>query len=275
MDWIPQKNFVQQKKDTEMNKRGEAVSQKNPGYIDREIRLRRKESAQKEKILQKKSEDVVQCVPDPVEEIALEGDMEMVRAQVNEVMEVIRNQVMNNVEMVHKLQENQGRDAWVYAGIFRRNDSLLQILESWDNTWSLERTCGLLLDLGLVLRRLCDDMEIMNDTLIGGRDRNTHRVDRNSAWAREFVPENARLQAGPSATTGQLLRLLHNYRDVIDRIHMQSVMVGAIQYWKNGSWIKRIMGDYHTAVEVWAVYMHYLEEVPEQTPEQTSMDVTR
>ncbi|MDE7297714.1 MAG: hypothetical protein K2N94_02650 [Lachnospiraceae bacterium] len=202
---------------------------------------------------------IVQCDPDPVERIALEGDMQETTEQVNAAMRTLKARIQANAAMSWRLREKTGRDAWVYAGFFRKNDKLSQILQDWDETWSLQRTCGLLLDLGLALRSLCEPMEIMNKRLERGRDKESHRVNRGSVWARKYVPEYAKLQSGPSATTGQLLRLLNQFRDAIDLTQIQAIMTGVVDYWKNGSLIKWILGDYHTAVEVWAVYMWYLK----------------
>ena len=206
------------------------------------------------------AERIIQCAPDPVEEIALEGDMQETKALVDRMMGTLKDKIQRNDRMARRLRQRTGRDAWVYAGFFQRNNMLYQILEGWDESWSLRRTCGLLLDLGLALRELCNPMEIMNKRLSRGRNHVTHRVIRESKWATEDVPQGAELQSGPSATTGQLLRLLNQFRDVISAAEIEAVMTGAVDYWKNGSTIKWLLGDYHTAVEVWAVYMWYLQQ---------------
>lgn len=207
-----------------------------------------------------KGAGVVQRIPDPVEHIVMEEEIAQVKVDVDNAMTRLRDEVLENEVMVHRLRGRTGRDAWVYAGFFERSQSLLQILNSWSQQWTIENTCGLLLDLGLALRNLCEEMIIMNGELNNGRVHGEHRVDRESDWALQDVPAGAAMQAGPSATSGQLLRLLHHFRNQINIREIEAIMIGVVKYWKDGSFIKRLLGHYHTAVEVWSVYMYYLEE---------------
>lgn len=271
MDWRTQEVWEESKKQrTAQKKQKENKDDKFIG-LDRDVRFQRTHIS-----AQNMEKAVVQLVPDPIKADLYERNdtKESVTQDVNRAMFELRRAIINNAEMVDNLQRT-GRDAWVYAGFFSRNDSLYNILLRWGDSWTLENTCGLLLDLGLALRRNCNRADIlfrgihpgsqrapiMNDMLNAGRING--RYDRNSEWARNFVPTGSELQSGPSATTGQLLRLLFHFKEELElgMDQIEAIMIGAVEYWDHGSTIKWILGKYHTAVEVWAVYNYYLEEI--------------
>lgn len=204
---------------------------------------------------------------DLVEKIVLEEeDLGEVKKDIDIAMEYIKDKIMSWAEesqLVANKLASKGRDAWVYAGFFSRNKTLHQHLEGWNNTWSIEKSCGLLLDLGNALRSLCQQQTIMNSTMKESR-KEGHEIDRSSDWAKDYVPTGAKLQSGASATTGNLLRILHHLElKNIDQI--EAIMIGVIKYWRDGSIIKWLRGEFHTASEVWAVYMYYVEEYYDQT----------
>ena len=205
---------------------------------------------------------VAQRKDDPVEKAVLNDDeLVGVKADVDAAMKKIKDKIVSwakeSNDVAKKLQST-GRDAWVYAGFFKRNNTLKQHLENWDESWSLENTCGLLLDLGNTLRRLCTEGKVMNDTMKGSRS-SDHGLDKTSTWAKDFVPEESKLQSGVSATTGNLLRTLREL-DVTSNDEIEALMIGVVKFWRDGSWIKWIRGEFHTAAEVWAAYTYHLEE---------------
>jgi len=201
---------------------------------------------------------------DSVESIVLDDEpMGDVKEDVDIAMEKVIARIKawaRESEAVGAQLENIGRDAWVYRGFFKRNQTLMQHVDAWSDKWSVKKTCGLLLDLGNALRRLCPDEDrvVMNDVMADSRGDN-HAVDPDSQWATEFNSGGAKVQSGVSATTGNLLRTLRHL-DVTTTNEIEAIMIGVVKYWKDGSLIKRIRGEFHTASEVWAAYMYHLEK---------------
>ncbi|MDM8255367.1 hypothetical protein [Phocaeicola barnesiae] len=213
---------------------------------------------------------------DPIEEAILKDtDYDEIKSNINKAMEkikkIIKNWANQDSHIKRKLNETVGRDVWVYRGFFHRHDTLMKCLEDWDESWSFIQTCGLLLDLGNNLRHFKiikgegSPPPIMNQEMKESR-LNGNKINRDSKWAKD-LPEGTKLQSGVSATTGNLLNLLKKINKLnIEEI--ESIIVGVISYWKNGSWIKWITGSFHTATEVWSAYTYYLENVQEQSQKQ-------
>lgn len=206
---------------------------------------------------------------DPIEEAILKDtDYDEIKSNINKAMgkiiKIIKDWAGKDSYIIKMLNKTVGRDVWVYRGFFHRHDTLMKCLEDWDESWSFIQTCGLLLDLGNNLRRSQiikgegSTPEIMNQEMKESR-LNGHKINRDSKWAKD-LPEGTKLQSGVSATTGNLLNLLKKINELnIEEI--ESIIVGVISYWKNGSWIKWITGSFHTATEVWSAYTYYLETV--------------
>ena len=221
---------------------------------------------------------------DPIEEAILKDtDYDEIKSNINKAMkkikEIIKNWANQNSHIKRKLNETVGRDVWVYRGFFHRHDTLMKCLEDWDESWSFIQTCGLLLDLGNNLRHFKiikgegSPPPIMNQEMKESR-LNGNKINRDSKWAKD-LPEGTKLQSGVSATTGNLLNLLKKINELnIEEI--ESIIVGVISYWKNGSWIKWITGSFHTATEVWSAYTYYLETVhfSEKVQEQSQKQET-
>jgi len=202
---------------------------------------------------------------DPVEDAVLSDTnvKEAIDTAMDKIKDKISKWAKKNKNVKKKLNGCVGRDAWVYRGFFGRKDTLQKCIDKWDSNWTIEQTCGLLLDLGNALRHFCqthepeENKKTMTDIMKGSR-KTEHKVDRQSRWALEFVPAGTKLQSGVSATTGNLLRVIREL-DVNTIDEIESIMVGVIKYWKNGSWIKWLLGQFHTAAEVWSAYTYYLE----------------
>ena len=200
----------------------------------------------------------VQLAEDPIESVIMQGDLETVKRDVNNAMEriIVKLQTLAKVDNnIHAALQGQGRDAWVYAGFFNRNKSLLSHLDQWSENWGLKKTCGLLLDLGLAVRRSFSDISGMTPEMRGSRG-GDHKVNKNGVWA-QGLPKGTQVQAGVSATTHNLLRTLIGLK-VVEWGEIEAIMIGVIKYWKSGSKIKRLRGEFHTAAEVWAAYQSQL-----------------
>lgn len=197
---------------------------------------------------------------DAVAGIVNEENDAVVRGDIVAAMEKIKARLKKwateDVRVENTLKKKTGRDAWVYAGFRGRKRTLGEHLDRWDESWGINKTCGLLLDLGNALRSLCPKMEIMNDEMKASRAKG-HSVNRDSEWAQESVPKGSKLKSGVSATTGNLLRTLE-YLNVTTPLELEAIIIGAVKYWDKGSFIKKIRGEYHTAAEAWSVYNYYL-----------------
>lgn len=209
--------------------------------------------------------------PDPVVEAVIDKDKAAVKSMVDTTMTKIRLWILRedrNTKAIASALRRSGRDWFVYAPIQSWISDLGQLLENWSDKWTLEETTGLMIDLSLALRKVVADSlgrndEVMNTLMAASRQKNKS-VNRESAWVQEFVPEGAKVQSGASATTGLLLRLLQ----VADTSPqgIEAVMNGLYHYWngKDGPWgarLKQLRGEYHTAVEIWGVYMFYLQQL--------------
>ena len=209
---------------------------------------------------------IIQRNGDPLKDMLYGERQATIQKDINEVMGVLQLLIVENIGLIQiqlgqkeRPQNPLGRCAALYD-FFNRNKSLWDIVRGWNPTWNFKNTCGLLLDLGLALRGTFLSKEfapdIMSATMVGGRDPATHRVNGKSGWAQFMSQNGLLLQCGPSATTGQLLKVLHAMRISFDKI--ESILTGVIHYWNDGI-IERIRGEYHTAAEVWSAYSYYLE----------------
>lgn len=212
---------------------------------------------------------LVQCA-DPVEDTVIPKNLISVKADVDAAMEKIKGGIFrwaNENGQVKKGLDKLGRDAWVYAPS-NKGESFKELLSKWNSTWSLENTCGLLLDLGNALRTFTGiEVKVMNDYMKNSRTKDGHKADKRSDWVKE-LPKGAKVMSGVSATTGNLLKTLVYLSEKIELnlIEVEAIIIGAIKYWKFSSWFnyrhweKWLTGSYHTPSEVWSVYMYYLEE---------------
>jgi hypothetical protein len=197
---------------------------------------------------------------DPLKDMLYEERKEVIQDAVNRVMTILRERIQDDATLLDTRHGRRGRDAFFYD-FWNRNESLLKIVNEWTPEWNYKKTCGLLLDLGLALMDtgLSEKFasRLMSREMEGGRDSKTHRVNEDSTWAADMEENGLHLQCGPSATTCQLLKVLHAlHTDLLD---IESIMIGVIHYW-NDSKIRRIIGNFHTAAEVWSAYSFYLEQ---------------
>ncbi len=70
------------------------------------------------------------------------------------------------------------------------------------------------------VRKLCLQGKKKQPAPSEGKRGGGHEVNMESAWAQEDVPAGSALQSGPSATTGQLLRLLHEFKNQVNLIQV-------------------------------------------------------
>lgn len=220
---------------------------------------------------------VIQREGDPiVNTLLVPHEIELAKIGVNQVMPkliaAIRRWAETN-SSINTILSSPGRDAVVYA---ERGESLVKCINRWADTWSIEQTVGLLLDLGLNLRKQTAEADFINPLMATGRSANPDPHEKKceiagSLWA-SYLPEDTEVQAGVSATTSCLLRTLkHLSTNVyISLFEIESIVLGAILYWdgkREGSNLKmtkerRDLGLFHTASEVWSVYtQYYLTEV--------------
>jgi len=208
---------------------------------------------------------------DPVAEAVIDQNKERVKRDVDAAMKKLRSQIHMEAAWaveVSEALEGHGRDWFAYAPLQSWSRNLGQLLDAWDESWTLEATAGLLMDLCLAMSRvikgLPSDARIMNQHMAESRQPNM-RVKRDSDWAKG-LPEGAKVQAGASASTGIVLRTLHRL-DVTTMREIEAIMNALYHYWNNygegSSWgtrLKQAQGDYHTASEIWASYMFFLEK---------------
>lgn len=204
-----------------------------------------------------------QIAQDLIDETVFDVDKKSVAADINKVMKNLKDRILSNKQLSKKLQA-KGRDAKVYAPIqafFKNTD---QLLESWNASWSIEDTSGLLLDLSILLTRDEKDKavifpesefkKLMEESK--GLAKTPGGSVARSQWAQEFTPEGTRTQSGVSSTTLKLLYLLSEDK-TITLTQIEAVLNGVCAYWKN-SLIKQASGQYHTTAEAWASYNHFL-----------------
>jgi hypothetical protein len=225
------------------------------------------------------------------EELILDTDREALKNDLSKVMDEVQNFILNDkselAEKIRKeLEGKRGRDWMVYAPIQGYCVDILDLLASWNKEdWSIEKTAGLLMDIACLTRHSYqDNTPIFSEDLQNVRG-DKHKTNVDSPWIKDLnqfgVNPKKGLQCGPSATTGKTLRFLRKIlqeqeakKESIDKNldlkekkvvkyeetkAMEAVVNGFILYWKN-SLIKRISGQYHTPVEVWAAYSFYLEQ---------------
>ena len=211
-------------------------------------------------IVQKKSEmningSVRQYVKDdPVVSVALDTDKKSVKRDVNRAMAKLKETILNNQELLEQLNKH-GRDRKIYAPIQSLWKKMDGLLRSWNNSWSVEDTCGLMLDIGLQLGRgirSAPQFEMTDEMKESRRDEGVQ----GSNWEQEFLPEGTRTKSGVSATTIRLLKTL-SIDNRITALEIEAVMNGVCMYWDH-SLIKKLTGEYHTTAEVWSTYNNFL-----------------
>ena len=220
--------------------------------------------------VQKKSSDPIQAAL--LLDSEKEGVSEDVKAAMLKLKPAIKQWAISD-EKVAKALHEPGRDAWVYNN-HDKKATLEKHLNQWNESWSAERTCGLLLDLGLALRYETTELKLKKTELLNTimqRSRQAgHKIDKQSKWATEFTPKGTKMQSGVSATTANLLcTLRHLNKHVIPKSRVsdqeiEALMIGVVNYWKDGSTLKKLTGNYHTPAEVWSSYTRHLEIVREQ-----------
>lgn len=170
--------------------------------------------------------------------------------------------------------EGAPREAYFYNNE-HKDRSLKWHLEQWDDSWSKERTCALLMDLGLKLKSATDYTEfldgkkkIMLSSVMAESRGEKSKVNTASRWAEEFTPQGTKMQSGVSATTGSFLILLRHLNGrskspeattKITNTEIESLMVGFAKSWEERPWYVRARGFYHTPAEVWTSYNRHLE----------------
>ena len=202
---------------------------------------------------------IIQKKDDPIKSEALTSrDLKKVKYDVDFAMDKIlaKLKVLNLDNPAIKTALSKiGRDAWVYAGILKKNDPLITHINNWSEEWSLENTCGLLLDIGNSVREYFPITTKMDKTMKGSRG-NNHKVNKQSDWVKN-LPTGSEVQAGVSATTHNLIRTLLGLK-ATEWGEIEAIMVGVVKYWKDGSVIKSLKGEFHTSAEVWSAYQHQL-----------------
>jgi hypothetical protein len=169
--------------------------------------------------------------------------------------------------------EGAPREAYFYNNE-HKDRSLKWHLEQWDDSWSKERTCALLMDLGLKLKSATDYTEFLDGkkkimlSSVMAESRGESKVNTASRWAQEFTPQGTKMQSGVSATTGSFLILLRHLNGrskspeaatEITNTEIESLMVGFAKSWEERPWYVRARGFYHTPAEVWTSYNRHLE----------------
>lgn len=200
---------------------------------------------------------------DPIETAVLDKNSISLKTDIDSAMKKIKVKIISeaqkSVEISNSLKSS-GRDWMVYAPWSSWWSGMLDLLSSWDESWKIEDTAGLLLDIGGALRRVTSKVstgkKIMNEYMKQSRTP-SKKINKKSDWNKD-LPKNTRVQAGVSATTGNLLSLLR-YFDVNTVVEIEALMNGVILYWKNSK-VKQALGQFHTAAEVWTAYTFHLEQ---------------
>jgi len=200
---------------------------------------------------------------DPVETTVLDEDKVGLKKDIDSAMQKIKDKIIKEAKKsseISKSLKGSGRDWMIYAPWSSWLNGMFDLLSSWSNSWKIEDTAGLLLDIGGALRKVTSEVdtgkEIMNDYMAESRTKNK-KINKKSKWNKN-LPKNTRVQAGVSATTGNLLSLLR-YLDVNTVLEIEGLMNGVILYWKNSK-VKKALGQFHTAAEVWTAYTFHLEK---------------
>ncbi|MCW3102334.1 MAG: hypothetical protein JWO09_774 [Bacteroidetes bacterium] len=199
---------------------------------------------------------------DCIEEAVLDKNKEAVKADVDKAMRKIQSKVRVCAEASRELADllkKSGRDWMVYAPFASWwHEGMLGLLSKWDESWKLEDSAGLLMDISLHFNKFAkagkERALLMNSVMEESRTPQ-QVINKNSQWAKD-LPEGTKTQSGVSASTASVLILLE--RLGIDAPQeIEAIVNSLIYYWKD-SWIKQFTKQYHTAAEVWAVYTSYL-----------------
>ncbi len=195
-------------------------------------------------------------------------DPQQLKEDVDTAMINIKERLLNNG---HPSMNTTGRDRFIYSPygwLTRKNNA--QILETWSPAWDVKDTAGLLLDLGSAVKGVPElsefrgrEDEMSGDKVVShGTLSIEHRRVRenNNVPGPEWGLDGSRwdFQAGPSATTSNLLKLLRTLGCVTHK-EIEAIMEAVIMFWEGHT--KRTTGDYHTAAEVWMAYSQHLEIV--------------
>lgn len=208
---------------------------------------------------------------DSIEDTVMDTDTESLKKDLDTAMGKIKKKILEitkESDKAKKSLEKSGRDWMVYAPLASWKSNMLGLLKNWDTSWSIEETSGLLLDIGIAMKSLADEgkeskEKIMNDYM-GKTRTSSKKVNKDSQWAKD-MPEGTQMQAGVSATTGNLLKTLR-WLNVNGPEEIEAIMNGIIKYWKNSK-LKWALGQYHTAAEVWTAYTYHLEKYVLKTEE--------
>jgi hypothetical protein len=209
---------------------------------------------------------------DPIRQAALDQDWEEVKRDVNSAMSKIKGLLISadgNHVAISSLK-TRGRDQFIYAFFLSLQfNNLDDLLMDWkEETWDIYYTSGLLVDIGLALSRLLPDKNEARsifDQKFGTTRQADKLINRDSDFYKS-LPDHTQTQAGVSASTWNVLqafRYLNMELDMarkapITPLEIEAVMCGLIHFWDVGN-IKRWLGQFHTAAEVWAAYNFYLE----------------
>ncbi|WP_145858318.1 hypothetical protein [Pedobacter suwonensis] len=211
---------------------------------------------------------------DPIKQVVVDQDWENVKKDVNSAMSKIKNLLLSTNQEKHNAISSlkiRGRDQIIYAFLLTlKLNKLNHLLADWnEKTWDIYYTSGLLLDMGLALSKLLPDKTEARAAFEAqfSQTRQANKlINRKSDFYKD-LPDDVGTQAGVSASTWNVLQALRYLnmelgnagREKITPIEVEAIMNGLIYFWDIG-YIKRWLGQFHTAAEVWAAYNFYREK---------------
>lgn len=240
---------------------------------------------------QPKRKEIVQRAEDPVEELLKEEsqDTDALKVDVNAAMGRLVPLLVKWFDTEKTLcqaisteSQSKTREISLY---FPDSKDVVVALRNWSPEWTIERTAGLLLDLGYYMRGSLTKMDIANKVMETGRplsrkersDPKFHENLRSRPWG-QSVPQESGFSAGISATTGLLLRLLKTFDDQVrfSFNEVGAIMLSVFRFWNTHDAeasgltahlleVRSQANLFHTATEIWAVYTYvYLTQHLEQ-----------
>lgn len=197
----------------------------------------------------------------------LESDRKSLDKELKQAMSKIRDYIRDDpsegaAKIRDVLKGSHGRDWLIYAPIQGMQNDLHDLLMHWDDSWSIEDTSALLMDIAIAAKDIPEEPMSgeLSESLWQARGEK-HSIKLESEWVQELEEFNINsktgLQAGPSLSTAHVLRFLRLIKKTNPE-EREAIVNGLIQYWKRAT-IKRLLGQYHTPTEVWAAYTHHLE----------------
>ncbi|MFO0435568.1 MAG: hypothetical protein ACK5ZT_10035 [Sphingobacteriaceae bacterium] len=188
---------------------------------------------------------------------------------VNPAIRQLVNQAMTTIkhEYTDALPATKGRYSYHYGGLFAGN--LQHEVAQWTPAKSLEATIALILDVSLGVRVAANArvtaLGQSNNILSPEHEaaRATHwNPNESAAWTRHAREHGLPLSAGPSATTGQTLRMLRGA--AVSAEQMTAVANAAFAFWVNKAF--RHKSGIHTRHEVLSVLAYHIQLLPAPPP---------